>query len=403
MHPQPSHRHREAPIKRRNPSGEMRWVARYTNRDGQRKQAGTFKLKGACRTPVEGYWSGSTWIGCCAQHAIDAAYERERKPQPMPTDTLGGYAALWPKVHPRSERTNTENAWRVGVVLALEVEGVELRHWPLGDIRRRHALAVQARLLAQGRAAEGATGILRAMSAMVNDAVDDEVCESNPWLRLGVRLTDPRVKKAPRPKRLWTMEQMHAFAAAAGRVRDVDRDEPTELERWRAAYAETMIRMLSDCGLRLGELLPLERSDPAPGWLHVARTAHESKVQPGTKTTHHKREDEQGRDTPLPPTLEDIVRAMPPRIDTRLLFPTPTGKVWRESNWRRDVWEPAQQATGMDCRPQEFRASWESIMAAAGVDRADLAKYAGHSVHTANARYVQALERSADQVRAVVG
>jgi hypothetical protein len=57
----------------------------------------------------------------------------------------------------------------------------------------------------------------------------------------------------------------------------------------------------------------------------------------------------------------------------------------------------------MDCRPQEFRASWESIMAAAGVDRADLAKYAGHSVQTANARYVQALERSADQVRAVVG
>jgi integrase len=126
-------------------------------------------------------------------------------------------------------------------------------------------------------------------------------------------------------------------------------------------------------------------------------------VQRGTKTTHHKREDEQGRDTPLPPTVEGIVRAMPPRIDTPLLFPTPTGKVRRESNWRRDVWEPAQQATGMDCRPQEFRASWGSIMAAAGIDRADLAKYAGHSVQTANARYVQALERSAGQVRAVVG
>ena len=50
-----------------------------------------------------------------------------------------------------------------------------------------------------------------------------------------------------------------------------------------------------------------------------------------------------------------------------------------------------------------FRASWESIMRAEGVDPADLAKYAGHSVQTANARYVQALERSADQVRAVVG
>jgi integrase len=119
---------------------------------------------------------------------------------------------------------------------------------------------------------------------------------------------------------------MHAFAAAAGRVRDVNREESTELERWRAVHAEAMIRMLSDCGLRLGELLPLDRTDLAAGWLHVARTAHESKVQPGTKTTHHKREDEQGRDTPLPPTLEGIVRAMPPRINTRLLFPTPTGQ-----------------------------------------------------------------------------
>lgn len=58
------------------------------------------------------------------------------------------------------------------------------------------------------------------MSAMVNDAIDDEVCDTNPWLRLGVELNDPRVTQAPRPKRIWTMEQMHAFAAAAATVRD---------------------------------------------------------------------------------------------------------------------------------------------------------------------------------------
>jgi integrase len=284
----------------------------------------------------------------------------------------------------RSERTNAENAWRIGVVLKIAVEGVELRQWPMSDIRRRHALAVQAKLLDQGRSAEGATGILRAMSAMVNDAVDDEVCDTNPWLRLGVRLNDPRVSKAPRAKRMWTMEQMHAFAAAMGPY-------------------EAMGRVLSDCGLRLGELPGLQRRDLSTGWLHVGRTAHEGRVQAGTKTTHHKREDEQGRDVPVPPTLEAMLRAAPPRIDTPLLFPTPTGKVWRERNWRRDVWAPAQEATGMDCRPQEFRASWESIMRAEGVDPADLAKYAGHSIATANSRYVQALDRSADQIRKVIG
>ena len=99
----------------------------------------------------------------------------------MRTDTLGAYAELWPSVHPRSKRTNNENLWRIGVVLAIEIEGIELRHWLMSDVRRRHTLAVQARLLEQGRSAEGATGILRAMSAMTTDAIDDEICESNPW------------------------------------------------------------------------------------------------------------------------------------------------------------------------------------------------------------------------------
>ena len=317
--------------------------------------------------------------------------------------TLGDYAKRWPTIHPRATRTNGENTWRIGVVLAMEIEGRELRDWPIAEIRRKHALSVQAELLRQGRAAEGATGILRAMSAMVNDAVDDEECGANVWLRLGVKRNDPRVQKQPRPKRLWTMEQMHTFAAAAAGVRDTRRDELTELERWRAVYAEPMLRVLSDCGPRLGELLAAERAYLRPGWVRFNQTAHEGQVQAGTKTTHHKPEDEQWRDVPLPPSTEALLRAMPPRIDTPLLFPTPTGKVWRERNWRRDVWAPSQNAAGIDPRPQEFRASWESILAAASVDRADLAMYAGHSVQTANARYVQPLDRSAKRVRGAIG
>jgi hypothetical protein len=54
----PGPRH-EAPIPRINPSGHKVWVARYTNRRGQRKSAGTFDLKRD------------------AQAAIDAAYEAE--------------------------------------------------------------------------------------------------------------------------------------------------------------------------------------------------------------------------------------------------------------------------------------------------------------------------------------
>jgi hypothetical protein len=231
----------ETPIKRVNPSGKTVWVARYTNRHGQRKSAGTYRLERE------------------AQRAIDVAYAAESSPRGElcnALQSLGGYAALWPKVHPRSERTNTERVWRLSVVLEMKVEGRELRHWPLHEIRRRHALEIQNQLLEQGRSAAGVTGILRALSALTNDAIDDELTDSNPWLRLGVRATDPRVQKPAREVRVWTFEQMHAFAAAAGPY-------------------EAQIRLLSDCGLRLGGAT----TPRAPRRLrrHYSRRAHSAR------------------------------------------------------------------------------------------------------------------------------
>ena len=219
------------------------------------------------------------------------------------------------------------------------------------------------------------------MSAMTNDAIDDELCDANPWLRLGVRSTDPRLKKAKRSVRVWSWDELHAFAAATGEY-------------------EPAVRLLSDCGLRLGELLPIERRDLSEGLIRVERTAHEGRVQAGTKTTHDTGD---GRDVPVPPTLAAMLATRPPRIDTPLLFPTSTGRLWRERNFRRDVWKPAQEATGMDIRPHEMRHSFISLMRAAGVDPADLAEITGHSVETMHGRYTHALRRSFDQVRAVIG
>jgi site-specific recombinase XerD len=97
-----------------------------------------------------------------------------------------------------------------------------------------------------------------------------------------------------------------------------------------------------------------------------------------------------------------MLAAMPPRIDTPLLFPTPTGKLWWEKRFYRVVWQPAQTATGMDIRPHEMRHSFVSLMRAAGVDPADLAAITG-TVATMHGRYTHPLRRSFDQVRAAVG
>jgi hypothetical protein len=175
-------RRRESPIKRRNPSGEIVWVARYTGRDGKRHIAkpawnggrGTFSRKGQ------------------AQEAIDEAYGLSDRP-----DTLGQYFSTWTGRHPRSERTNATNEHRIGRVLDVEVEGIAFRDWPMRDLRRRHALALVDHMLrVQGRATTGVVGILRSLSAMAEDAITDEVADLNPFKGVRVRASDPRAKKS---------------------------------------------------------------------------------------------------------------------------------------------------------------------------------------------------------------
>jgi integrase len=361
-------RRRESPIKRVNPSGELVWVARYTGRDGRRRIAkpawndgkGTFDRKRE------------------AQRAIDEAYERSDRPE-----TVGQFFRTWTDRFPRSERTNATNEHRISRVLDVPLEGVPLRDWPFRDLRRRHALALIYHLLRfQGRAATGARGILAALSAMTEDAITDEMAEVNPFKGLRVRANDPRARKAPRVQRVFSFGEMHRFAAAAG--------------KW-----EPMVRVFTDTGMRLGEVLPLRREDFDGKTFRVRRTAHEGTILEGTKTDHGS--DSSGRIVPCPPGLARLIEATPSRIDTDLLFPTPRGKLWRERNFYRDVWYPTQDASGIDIRPHECRHSYVTHLRAAGINDADLAEIAGHRVETMISRYTHPLRRSFEQVRGVIG
>jgi len=354
-------RRREAPIKRRNPSGEIVWVARYTGRDGRRHIAkprwnsgkGTFDLKRE------------------AQRAIDEAYGLSDRP-----DTLGEYFATWPTRHPRSERTNATNEHRIGRVLDVEVEGIPLKQWPMRELRRRHALALVDHMLrVQGRATTGVVGILRSLSAMAEDAITDEIADLNPFKGARVRANDPRAKKKRRPIRVFSFEEMHRFAKAAGRY-------------------EAMVRVFTDTGMRLGEVLPLRREDFDGETLEVRRTAHEGMILEGTKTDHS--EHDAGRMVPVPATLAWMLEAQINLngSDCDLLFTTPTGRMWRERNFYRDVWKPAQEASGIDIRPHECRHSYVTHLRAVGINDADLAEIVGHRVETMLARYTHAVGHS---------
>lgn len=425
-------RHRESPLKRVNPSGKTVWVARYTGPDGKRRSAGTFAKKGPC---------AEQGTDCCAQHAIDAAYGIKTTTTSN-WSTIGGYAEDWTERYPRSERTDRTNDSRLKQVLDAPVEGRLLHDWAWADIRRKHVLElVKHMLVREGRAAAGASNILRTLSAMAEDAYTDEVADANPFQGVAVRKSDRRVRKAARQPQILTWEQMHKLAAAAGRN-------------------EAMLRMLADCGLRIGELFALEREaqDLKNGIFRVTGSGWEGQFIESSPEKNHEREG------PIPARCLAIVRAAPRRLDSRWLFSTPGGAhtrmprihwppedelramvaasgfsavgrslgvsdnavrkhlqndyparanddpaesgglMWRYSNWYRDVWLPARKASGINATPHDFRHSWVTHLAAAhGVDETDLAAIAGHGLAVQQERYRHPLRRSFDAIRDAIG
>ena len=187
-------------------------------------------------------------------------------------------------------------------MLDIELEGLPLAEWDMRELRRRHAAELVAKMLTdQKRAPGGARNILRSLSAMTEDAITDEVCELNPWLRVKVRDDDRRATKHARRLWVWSFDEVHAFAAEAGRY-------------------EAMIRTLSDCGLRVGELFALQRAYADDGMLRIRGTAWEGRVLEGSREKTH------NRDVPVPPGLRIALREMPVRIDSPLLVPLTAGK-----------------------------------------------------------------------------
>lgn len=388
---------RQAPYKRTYASGKTVWVARYRDLDKRVRYA-------------KPRWHGrksSFARRADAQRAIDEAlgalYGAARRPQ-----KIGEFAALWPQRYPRSKRTNRTNARRLSSALEVELEGRPLGEWQFDELRRRQVLQLVDHMLrVEGRAAKGARGILSTLSAMSEDAIADEAASANVFKGVRIRGSDPRITKPPRRARVWSFKQMLTFAAG-GRpeVRAATR-RPTDPRnrggrRSRDRYFtphdfEALILTPGFTGLRLGEVLALELPDFDGRSFSISRTAHEGAIIRSSREKNHERV------VPVPPTLARMIEAASRWPDCELLFPTPRGRLWRERNFYRDVWVPAQLATGMDPTPHEFRHSYVSNLRAGGIDDADLAEVAGHTIETMISVYTHPLERSHEEIRRLIG
>jgi integrase len=379
------------PERRRNPSGKTVWRAIGRAKGRPKKVLGTFERK---------------------RDAIRAEDEFRRKPWADEL-TITEYFERWIEDHPRSDRTNETNAWRIRLVCNKTVEGRPVGDWPFHEFRRRHARDLLRQLVVEeARAAGGVNGLMRSMSAMASDAVDDEVIDHNPFLGVTVKRNDPRVRTPPREKPVYGFDEMRLFASFA------------------PAGFEAMVRTPGDTGIRApGELIPLLRTDRRNGTWLIQRTAHEGTVSSGTKTDHGK--DAPGRRVVVPSELNAMLDALPAQI-CGLQFVTSNGLMFRDRNFYRDIWHRTasnllvahggrawsqresfraylaeHEANSMhrlaSITPYDCRRSWASNLRAERIDPADLAEIAGHSVATANAHYVQPLNRSFDAVRDALG
>jgi hypothetical protein len=170
--------HRDSPMRRKMASGRIVWLARYTRPDGTRA-----------------YWKPEWNRGratfehrCDAQRAIDEAHAYHDRQGWGRPDTVGAYLEKWTCRHPRHECTGATYEHRISRVLDVELDGRPLGDWSMRELRRHHATAlVEHMLLEQGRTLGGVVNIVRSLSAMVEDAITDDLAEHNPFkgIKLG--------------------------------------------------------------------------------------------------------------------------------------------------------------------------------------------------------------------------
>jgi integrase len=228
------------------------WLARYTADDGTVRQAGRHHKKSVAQ-----------------QMIIDAISADQGRPK---TDTtVAAFLDQWPGRFPRHPRTEATNRHRIRrYILPYLPKKGEI---PLNELRRAQLRDVQEALLREGLAKRTVDHAFSSLSAMLKDAIDDELLDANPAHGFRVRPGDPRLRpiRKDRPPRAVPIDELAALHVAL--------DQP---------HRGLLLTPLLT-GARPAELFAMNRNDVDRAqeliYLHKTVTRY-GRLETGLKTTH---------------------------------------------------------------------------------------------------------------------
>lgn len=338
------------------------FLARYVDLEGRPRQAGRFKRKGDANKA-----SLKKVNELNAQRTTPGA----ARVTPGAVLTFARWHEIWPVRVRRDDRTINTNKYRISkyVIPYLPEQG----RIPVTHLTRGMLHDVQVALLEAGYAKSTIDGALSALSAVLGYAMDEERIEANVAYRMRVDPDDPLLNpiREQRERRYIPPDEFARFFKHV---------KPQHRAVCLAALAT---------GCRTQELLGLERSDHDRERQRVfvhqrakvlgGDAKDDATFRPGLKTTkgvRRKTKEERGRWTLFPAILSSVA---PTRLHRRLIFPSPTGRVWGQRNFYRDVWDPASKKAGTDFTIYDLRHTFTSHLLANGIPAVEVAAYVGHS------------------------
>jgi integrase len=326
--------------------GSGRWGLRYYDAAGGRQRKSPFPTKSAALA-----------------HYRDVIEPQLRGEHSQAPDvTLSEFIDVYLERHAANVRRQTVDTLRDRLARAKTAFGAV----PLSEVEHMtdEIAAWRAKLPERSR-----HDYMRALRQVLDAAVRWQRIASNP-----AKLAGPNPKPSARPVRAYTRAEIDAIAL-----------ELSKPYRMLPAFAAAT-------GLRPEEWAALERRDidKRGGVLNVRRTVTGGKRK-GTpiEVVELAKTSASRRQVPLSPRALAALDAIPPRLDSPLIFPAAGGGPLRLDNFRRREWGPAIEASGTakPARIYDLRSTFASNAIAAGIDVFELARVMGTSIEMIERHY----------------